>query len=240
MLSPFQYHPESTGEMEERQSQRHFDRPILADSRVVPPAAEVTDTGAGTSTQRETSPATTTHRCCPSSALEFTTPGMRLNTTFNIIWASWRPSTRKQYACYLTKWQAFCTDWSCDPFRPFVNLVLQFLTSLYEAGLGYSTINTARSALSTVVFMPDNCTIGSHPLIIRFIKGIFELRTPKPRHTHTWDVGEVLNYFKSLKGNNLLSLKDLTMKVSAILLLVSAQRVQTIHLIKLECAHIYA
>lgn len=112
--------------------------------------------------------------------------------------------------------------------------MLSFLTDLFEAGLGYSAINTARSALSSVILMSDKSTIGTHPLVVRFLKGVFELRTPMPRHSKIWDVGDVLKYFKTLPDNAQLSLKDITLKVSALLLLASAQRVQTLHLMNLE------
>ena len=118
-------------------------------------------------------------------------------------------------------------------------MVLHFLTTLYEEGLGYSAINTARSALSAVVILPDNKTVGSHPLVVRFLKGIFELRTPQPRSNETWDVYKVLHYFKHLGENSELSLKDLTCRLCALLLLISAQRVQTVHLICLSDIHFH-
>ena len=49
--------------------------------------------------------------------------------------------------------------------------VLDFLTSLFENGLGYSSINTARSALSALGLMFDNVLVGVHPLVVRFMKG---------------------------------------------------------------------
>ena len=72
--------------------------------------------------------------------------------TFQVIWASWQPSTRQQYASYLTRWSKFCVQFQCDPLRPPVDMVLQFLTTLYEKGLGYSARNTSKSALFAVVF----------------------------------------------------------------------------------------
>lgn len=127
----------------------------------------------------------------------------------------------------------------CDPLRPTIDEVLQFLTKLYEDGLGYSAINTARSALSAVVILPDNKTVGCHPLVIRFLKGIFELRTPQPRYNETWDVDKVLQFFRNMGENSEHSLKDLTLKLCSLLLLITAHRVQTIHLIRLRniCFH---
>ena len=192
----------------------------------------------------------TSHGSCSSSTQEAATSGLRLilksleargvqGQTFQVIWASWRQSTKQQYASYLTRWNKFCIQRQCDPLRPPVDMVLQFLTTLYEEGLEYSAINTARSALSAVVILPDNKTVGSHPSVVRFLKGIFELRTPQPRYNETWDVYKVLHYFKHLGENSELSLKDLTFKLYPLLLLIYAQRVQTVHLISLSDIHFH-
>ena len=55
---------------------------------------------------------------------------------------------------------------------------MNFLAELFQSGVGYSAINTARSALSSILILPDNTTFGSHPLVSRLkvLKGVFELR----------------------------------------------------------------
>jgi len=113
--------------------------------------------------------------------------------------------------------------------------VLDFLTGLFSLGLGYSAINTARSAISAVVQTDGDKKMGEHPLICRFVRGVFQLRTPLPRQKNTWDVTVLLDFFRNSKNNSKLSLKELTLKLCALLLMVSAQRVQTIHLLKLSC-----
>ena len=118
-----------------------------------------------------------------------------------------------------------CSQWVCDPLCLPVTMVLKFLTTLYRNGLGYSTINSARSAISAVVLMPGNTTIWSHPLVTRFLKGIFEVKTPRPRDSSMWNVADLWNYFKTLGHSSELLLKELIMKLSALLLLVSAQLV---------------
>ena len=50
--------------------------------------------------------------------------------------------------------------------------VLYFLVSLHEKRLSYTTINTARSAISAITVLVNNMTIGTHPLISRFMKGV--------------------------------------------------------------------
>ena len=75
---------------------------------------------------------------------------------------------------------------------------LAFLTHLYNQGLGYSAINTARSALSSVITLGQSTTFGEHPLLTRFLKSIFELKPSLPRYSAIWDVGTVLRFLQSL------------------------------------------
>lgn len=112
--------------------------------------------------------------------------------------------------------------------------MLEFLTKLFADGVSYSVVNTARSAISAVVKTENGKSVGAHPLVIRFMKGVFELRTPVPKYIETWDVNILLDYFKQKRSNTELSLKELTLKLCALLLLTTAQRIQTIHMIKLS------
>jgi hypothetical protein len=90
---------------------------------------------------------------------------------------------------------------------------LDFLTSLYENSLSYSAINSARSALSAFGIVHDGVTFGSHPLI-RFMKGICNLRPPIPRYIHTWDVSIVLKELRHVSPVKYLTLKNLTYKLA--------------------------
>lgn len=49
-------------------------------------------------------------------------------------------------------------------------------------------------------------------MIIRFMRGVFIAKTPKPKYTMTWDVGKVLDYLKSLYPLENLDMKTLTLK----------------------------
>jgi len=54
-----------------------------------------------------------------------------------------------------------------------VDQALDFFTPLYEQGLTYSAINTARSALSSYIVLEDGTSLGQHQLVSRQLKGIF-------------------------------------------------------------------
>lgn len=107
------------------------------------------------------------------------------------------------------------------------------MTELFNEGVGYSTLNTVRSSLSTII-KTENGTIGSHWLVSRFMKGISEIRPSIPRYSGTWDVNLILDYFDKLGINDDLSLELLTKKVTVLLLILSGQRVQTPHLLKVN------
>lgn len=81
--------------------------------------------------------------------------------------ASWRKSTGKQYTSYLSRWVTYCENKQFDVTHAAINDGLDFLTLLYKQGVGYSAINTARSALSSVITPADKTTFGEHPLVSR-------------------------------------------------------------------------
>ena len=105
---------------------------------------------------------------------------------------------------------------------------------LFETGVGYSSINTARSALSCLIEPINNVQFGSHPTVLRFMKGIYQLRPPTPRYESIWDVKVVLNYLKKLVPLAGISLKMLTLKLTMLIALVSGQRRQSIHLLNID------
>ena len=123
---------------------------------------------------------------------------------------------------------AFCAERDSDPLDPNVNSLMDFLSFLfYEKNLSYSSLNTARSAVSTFS-LAKKVSLGSHPLVIQFMKGIFNLKPRLPRTKVTWDTGLVLKFLQSWHPSNNLSLLQLSMKVVMLCLLITGQRGQTI------------
>jgi len=112
--------------------------------------------------------------------------------------------------------------------------VLDFLVSLHEKGLGYSTLNTARSAISAIVLPHNDVTIGSNPIISRFMKGIFKINPPTPRYKTTWDPHIVSNNVSSLGTGDKLTLKLLSMRRLMLTALVSAKRGQSLHMLDIR------
>ena len=79
-----------------------------------------------------------------------------------------------------------------------------------------------------MVSIPGYPKLSDHPLISRFIKGVFNLNPPKPRYTYMWDVNKVFEFLKKEGANEKLDLSQLTHKLAILLLLYSGQRCSTL------------
>ena len=160
------------------------------------------------------------------------------NETKELLCASWRKSTKQQYAVYITKWTHFCEQRQINHLQPDIEHVLDFLTELYhrggeKGGLGYSAINTARSALSTIIRL-EGKPVGQHFLVIRLLQGIFNSRPTFPKNIVTWDPEVLLRFLKQLSPVKKLCMKLLTFKAVTLLWLLTGQRGQSMHVINVK------
>ena len=144
------------------------------------------------------------------------------------IMASWRSGTSKQYQTYLKRGEKYCQSNGFGKFEATKENRIDFLATLFSTGLGYSAINTARLALLSVLVLPKKLTFGLHLLLVRFLKGVFELKPSLPCYSRIWDVAAVLQYLKTLGPASELDLKTLTMKTTMLLCLLTRQRCQTL------------
>lgn len=148
-----------------------------------------------------------------------------------ILMQGWRPSTLRQYSVYLNRWTLFCVEHSVDPLHRDELLALEFLRKLFKQGYGYSALNTARSALSTLF---DNPPFGESPLVTRFMRSVYNIRPNLPRYNSTWDISVVLKYLEKESPIKFLSLQQLSHKLITLLAIVTGQRIQTLHALDLE------
>ena len=140
--------------------------------------------------------------------------------------SSWRDSTQRQYDLYIRQWLSFCSERHASVTSPPLGTVIEFLTALFRKGLSYSAFNPARSALSSFIMLGDRLA-GQHPLVTRFMKGIFNKRPCFPKTSVTWHTNVELNYLQNLTTSNL---KNLTLKAVMLTALLTGQRTQTVHL----------
>ena len=183
---------------------------------------ECTSTKTSSSARKETQPSQKVEPSGMSYIRKSISASSISKSAQDLIIQSWRGKTQAQYSTYLNKWADFCSKRNENPLCAPVAVCLDYLVSLYEDGLSYSTINTARSAISTL-----HMDCGNSALVNRFMKGIFNVRPSLPRYTCTYDVKIVLDYLASLHLQTL-SLRDLFMKLVLLLLFLSGQRLQIV------------
>ncbi|XP_043486382.1 uncharacterized protein LOC122513915 [Polistes fuscatus] len=105
-------------------------------------------------------------------------------------------------------------------FHPQENDVICFLTHKFNEGANYSTLNTARSALSLVC----DINIGKNPLVFRLLKGAYNFKPAKPRYDRIYSFDPILKKLEALSPLNELDLPHLTTKLAVLLALVTAHR----------------
>ena len=144
---------------------------------------------------------------------------------------SWRTGTVSQYKPYIELWVKFASP-RCDYFAPPATEVVEFLCDLHRRKYTYNQICMARSAVSSVVSSGSEMTIGKHPLVKRFMKGLFELNPQFPKYKFVWDLSILFRYFRMLDHPKELNLGILGKKLAMLLcILAGGQRCQTIHAI---------
>ena len=172
--------------------------------------------------------------CCTKMANSFlvsSDDGMsdKLSETSKTILASLlRPSTAEKYKNYWNQFIKFHELNTNNKNNIKVEHIINFLSHLYNKGATYSTINSAKVAISYFRNIPPYTTLGDHPMIKKFMKGAFNLRPPVRKTSTVWDVKILFDYFLTLPDNKELNFEMLSYKLLLLLLLLGGQRVNTI------------
>ena len=146
-----------------------------------------------------------------------------------------RSSTHKQYNTYIIAWQTYCADHGVNPSIPSLPQSIDFLEHIrHTRSLGYNALNTARSALSSILPVTHAVPFGQHPLVKLYMRGVYNIKPPTPRYVNTWDPDRLLVLLKQWSPADTISLKLLTFKVLTLSLLVTGQRVQTMAMLDID------
>ena len=142
----------------------------------------------------------------------------------SLMLKSWRTKTNRSYDSLFRKWHSWRHTRGSNPFSGPIREMLNFLAKLYEEGNQYHSLNSYRSAISSVHERVDGHTVGQHPLLMWLMKGVFNDRPPLPRYTSTWNVQTVLSHIASFGVNESLSLKQISWKTAMLLALTPPSR----------------
>lgn len=149
----------------------------------------------------------------------------------DVLLDSLSDSTKKQYNTAYKLWWTYCNEHEIRKFEASATDVISFFQDIYQKkSFKYGSFNNIRSALALI--LPEG--LGSNILIRRYLKGISRLRPPRRKYNVTWNPQTLLSYLEKIYPNEQVSLELLTKKILALLAIITAQRFQTLSLIKVE------
>ena len=155
-----------------------------------------------------------------------------------ILSASWRMGTEKRYNSHVERFVKFCRERYTDPIQATTEMGIEFLTEYFKTGVGYISVNSTRSALSSIIKPVCNVPFGKSPLVCRFLKGIFNIRPALSRYVTTWDVAKIFTFIKSKPTLTNCDLKTHSHRLAILLCLTTGQRDQNIKCLNLDCIKI--
>ena len=141
-----------------------------------------------------------------------------------LISDSKRESSISSYESAWHQWAGWCGKRKVDPFRCPLKFVLDYWPDMFGKGLVYRTINVHRSAISAYHEPLHGFPIGQSLLVCSLLNDVFNHRPPQPRYTFLLDVEKVLCYLKSLLAHNNFSDKELTLKLTMMIVLTATSR----------------
>ena len=131
-----------------------------------------------------------------------------------------RPGSIAGYKSAWNKWVSWCCQQQTDPVCASLSGILNYLSSLFEKGVQYRTINSHRSAISAYHDYVHGKPVEKHPRICALLTGVFNQKPPQPCYTFFWDFDILLVYLKTnISINSQLSDKDLTHKLIVLMAL---------------------
>ena len=110
--------------------------------------------------------------------------------------------------------------------------VLAFL-DMFKHDLGFSSISTAKAALGTFITI-DGQPLGQNRYVNLYMTGLAKSMPRQPKYDSIWDPQTVLNFLKKWSPARHLNLFQLTVKTALLILLVTAQRPQTLGKLSLD------
>ena len=122
-----------------------------------------------------------------------------------------------------------------DPLCATTETGIVFLSEYFNTGVGYSAVNSARSALSSLIKPLHGIPFGKDPLVSRLLRGVFNIRPALPRYVTTWNVSKVFQYLEKQQALVNYDLKAVSHRVAMLLCLTTGQCDQTIKYLNLEC-----
>ena len=114
-----------------------------------------------------------------------------------ILLSSWRNNTAKQYESAWKDWSSWCSKEKVNPFCTTIKRILSYWQICF---ICVDNIERSEFIVQQFLFFHislEGAVVGQEPLVTKFMKGIFSLRSPEPRYFVTRDVNNVLQLLRS-------------------------------------------
>ena len=95
---------------------------------------------------------------------------------------------------------------------------------MYNDGCLYSGLCAAQSGLASAVTIKGFAKLSDHPLLVRYLRGVFNRHPPLPGYMHIWDINLVLTYYNRIGHNEELEFKCLVKKMVMLFMILGARR----------------
>lgn len=239
-------HSKSSATNQDISVQNHSDSTMLAQETLVHRSSSIVSSKSNKTTHKPKSSVSTKVKdlspksrsvqpdCMAAVSKRFRTEGFSKRTR-ELLRASWRSGTQKDYTCKFKRFDSWCSQRKIDPYTASLVQCADFLTSLYHDGLQYRTIAGYRSMLSILLPPVGNFQVGQHPYIIRLLKGVFNLRPPSSKLVPEWELPKVLAVLQKHPFEPLrkASLKYLTLKCVFLTAITTFRRCSDLQALKL-------
>ena len=143
--------------------------------------------------------------------------------------SSVRSASARQYDKLWGIYSNWCQGKGLDPSSAPLREILAFLQSLLNKGLAFRSIGVYRSAISYFHDPIEGLSVGQHPKISKFMKGVFNKNPPVKSLCPSWDLNIVLKFLQDpIFSLERASLQALSMKTAFLVAITSARRVSEI------------
>ena len=116
--------------------------------------------------------------------------------------------------------------------------MVNFLSELFYEGFMYRTLGVYRSAISAYHDPVEGIPIGQSRIVEKFMGGVDNLRPPKPKYTVIWDVDIVIQFLRSMGGNEIQNWRNMNLRLAAILAIARYKRAADLYLLDVRYCQI--